>query len=98
MKNATGMEMVGVLSLGVAATFWKLFVIVHVWQLTMVKHLGAQPIGMFQAWALSWMIALFLVGYKTEEVKDKDPSHVAKKIVTYCATAAFSWGLAALIF
>lgn len=90
------LKAIGVLVLLAVGFFFRLFVSTKVWALIAVKHFGLQPIGLWQAFAISYLLATLTVD--THSASEKEAESIGIRGVSRIIVYAFSWFLAYLLF
>lgn len=87
------LKVVGLLSLGILATFYRLFVFTKVWALTVVS-LGAPQIGLLQAWGISMVFTVFTPVDSRQDTTLKKVQDAVSGILTI----TIIWFIAYLVF
>ncbi len=89
-------EALGLIVLGLVAMFYRYFVITKVWGYVAVKLFHADPIGLWKAFAIS-----FLVGLMKADFNDKEKTNMEKaqkNLLMVFIGVTLAWGLGYLLF
>jgi len=84
----------------VLSVFPKLFLLGKIYDITMVKTLGAPHIGMWQMLALSWFAAAITYRHAVRNIKDKKDDERGPLFNDICEILVLllTWGLSSLVF
>lgn len=96
----TFLKFLGAMVLLIALTFYRLFIIQKVWALAVVSQFHAQPITMWQAFAVSAVASTLMAGIRSPQDQDKDKAfeNAAKHCLNSALTLTLMWGITALFF
>jgi hypothetical protein len=82
--------------MALAVTLLRFFVATKIWSLTMVKHLGAPEITVWQAVAVGFALSIFTQDFSVYEEERKRKA--IPSLVSAALGSLIMWGLVALVF
>lgn len=91
-------KILGIIFLGISATFYRLFVITKIWAIIAVGMFGLSAIGMYKAFALCILVQVLSSDYESKNTTALKLHEVTKKIVHHALAITISWGIVALFF
>jgi hypothetical protein len=78
--------------------FLRLYILIKIYDLTLVKSFGSPHIGMYQMFAFSWFFSALAYRPLKEDSENNTLAEDLTKMITLTLLLLLSWGLAALIF